>query len=217
MAALTLAVFVQTVEGREAALALTRSQIELSDVGSDYTVLMGEPGKTAREHLLAVLDAMASSGADLVLRLEDDVDVAPHVRHNLTTWPELHDARFGAGWAFAPGGVRTIHDYWYQRPGESKWVGGPLAYSQAVLLWRRDVDATGRGCVEWFAKHPGRASQDLAIVAAVYGLNKQVCIHAPPQVEHRIEHGSTLAHPHNRLSGTTCGEFVMFRDWRRAA
>jgi len=213
----TLAVFVQTIAGREKALAHTCAQLEASDVGTDYTVLTGEPGKSAREHLLAVLDVMGSSDADLVLRLEDDIDVAAHMRHNLTHWRELHDPRFGLGWAFSPGGVRTIIDYWHQRPGTSKWVSAPYGYSQAVLAWKRDLEALRAACTAWCAKTPGDAGQDLCLSAAAVAIGKLVCIHAPSQVEHRLDFGTTLKHPPNPLYGTSRGEFAKFAQWKRPA
>jgi hypothetical protein len=207
-----ITVIVQAVPERPA-WAETRRSIEDSDIATAYEVALQRPDLEPRDHFLNVLELAANAPTDWVLRLEDDVAVNRHILHNLWTWPALQDPRFGAGWLFDAGGTtRTVHDRMYQRVGTDRWHRGKLHCCQGVLLRRSDAAVLRERCSEWFGRVPGRLSQDLALSESVTALGKEICIHAPPLVEHLVEYPSTLGNPRMRWH-TTEGAFK--RDWRR--
>lgn len=210
----SLSVFVQCPPTFRPGFEKCRKAIEASDIGADYSCVMHRPGDTVFEHFFHVLDHMASAPTELVVRLEDDVDVNQHFVHNVTTWPKLHDRRFGVGWLFDPAGRGyTIHDRIYQRPpSRDYWMNTELAYSLAVVMWKKDVPAVRASCERWYAKHGGDA-QDIALSIAPRTFGKELVVHAPSLVEHLLKMPSTLGHGHSRHA-TSCGAF--FRDWRRS-
>lgn len=215
LAAMTpsLSVFVQCPAVLRPGFERCKKAIESSDIGTDYTCVMQRPGDSVFEHFLHVLDCMGQSDTELVVRLEDDIDVNRHFVHNVTTWPTLHDARFGIGWLFDPGGrTYTTHDRMYQRPPTKEfWEYNTLAYSLAGVMWRRDIPVIRDSCARWYEKHGGDA-QDIALSVATRALGKLLAVHAPSLVEHLLDMPSTLKHQHNRHA-TSCGAFYV--DWWR--
>jgi hypothetical protein len=208
-----LSVFVQCPPTLRKGFDVCRKAIEESDIGTDYTLAMHPPGRTTFEHFLEVLDRMADAPTDLVVRLEDDVDVNRHFKHNVLSWPTLHHKDFGIGWLFDPGGnTYSIHDRMYQRaPSHEVWEHSQLAYSLAAVLWRKDVPAVRAHCAKFYAKYGGDA-QDLALSETPISLGRRLVRHAPSLVEHMIDLPSTLSHGHN-IHATSQGSF--FKDWKR--
>lgn len=191
-----LQTFVQTVPGRERALAHTLRSLRQSDLSEKPIVRSHPAGRTVRQFLLSVLREMAEADADLVLRFEDDVTVSAHLEANVLSWPELHDARFGAGWLFAAAGARTIIDYAYQRPGTCQWHKRWVHGSCAVLFWRHQLAAVIEAAERIVEREPPNYSgQDKLIGEAVFATGKQLCVHVPSLVEHELSLGSSLGHP----------------------
>jgi hypothetical protein len=212
----SVSVFVQCPALPRDGFERCRSSIEASDIGTQYVCAMQQPGVGVFEHFLTLLDTMADADTELVVRLEDDVDVNVHFVHNVATWPALHDPRFGLGWLFDPGGrTTTVHDRVYNRPPSHEiWECRQLAYSLAVVMWRKDVPAIRKSCASWYEQYGGNA-QDLALSVAPNSFGKSVVVHAPSLVEHMIDMGSTLHHQHNVVYATSRGTFL--RDWKRGA
>lgn len=209
-----LQAFVQTVPGRERALAQTLRSLRQSDLSEKPIVRVHPPGRTVRQFFLSVLREMTESSAELVVRFEDDVTVSAHIESNVLSWPELHDSRFGAGWLFAAAGSRTIIDYAYQRPGVSRWHRSWVHCSCAVLFWRRDLPGLIGDIERAVAReHPEYGGQDKLIGQAVLEAGKQICVHVPSLVEHELGHGSSMGHPQIGLYDSARDGFK--RSWRR--
>jgi hypothetical protein len=195
-----------------------RQAIEASDIGSQYELLFHPPGCPLADYILSSFERLYESGADLCLRLEDDIDVNEHIVHNVTTWPMLDDQRFGGGWLFDPGG--STWKSWDRKAGristEGRWHHGTLTYTQACLFHRKDLPSLRAGCARWFKSRPVHQHQyfDGAISHAMTERGLQIAIHGPPLVEHRIDLPSLLKHRHSAHgTATTRGAFA--KHWRR--
>ena len=214
-----ITVFVQAPEALRRDWQTTADSIEASDIGKDYTVCLQREDQSCREHFMEMLSRMAECTTEMVLRLEDDVLVNRHILFNIDTWSERHQPQFGAGWAFDPGGTTlSTHDRMYRRPpSKSRWVSGSLmAYSQATLFYVRDLVRIRQLCWTWFSTRGGLkvgCEQDLAIAWAVNQMKRQICVHAPSLVEHRMDVKSLLDHKHVFEHGTSKGTFSV--DWKR--
>lgn len=200
-------------------LERVRASIEASDIGTNYQLLFQPPELNIREHFSDAWRRGAATGADLILRLEDDVEVNRHILYNLATWEAVDDQRFGVGWAFDPGGMtRTTFDRrWGHSPRKDRWFNHSLAYSQAVVLRAQDVDWVLAGCQRWFSQHPNSpCEQDTALSEAVAAAGKYVAIHAPSLTEHLIDMPSQLGHKHRfdkNSAAQSAGTFAV--NWRR--
>jgi hypothetical protein len=178
-------------------------------------VLVHPQGQRLRAFFLDVLRTMASSSAEYVVRLEDDVVVNKHLIPNLLSWGALSEPNFGCGWLFVPDGV--LRDG--QRLGHSP-RGWPfrknrlLHCAQGVVLPTRIVGELVPLVERFLRTAPGSAQQDLSLSAAVWDSRRRVYLHDPPLVEHRIQTPSTLGHQAT-VSRTTGGRFQA--DWRRPA
>lgn len=207
---LSLDVFVQTHPGREPVLDGLRESLEASDVGTDYRVMIHPEGNTVVEHFLGVLTAMRDSQADLVLRLEDDSLTNRHLKHNLTTWPAIHQPDFGAGWAMSP--PLSIHDIIFQKrcdnPVRRKRL---IPVCVAVMFWRKDMDWVIAGCEKWFREQGGNA-MDFAMSDAVASAGKLNYLHDPCLAEHRMHVPSTLAHT---IKSADTARGIYKEQWRR--
>jgi hypothetical protein len=195
-----------------------RAAIEASDIGTNYEVIFHPPTRSLADHVLASLDQLFESGAELCLRLEDDVDVNEHIVHNIMTWDAVHDPRFGAGWLFDPGGRGWKDvDRKAGRPStETRWHKNTLPYSQAIVFPRQALPDIRDLCAQWFTRKPPHQHQylDQALSCAIIERGRQIAIHAPALVEHRIDLPSTLKHRHSvRGTATTRGAFA--KQWRR--
>lgn len=193
----------------------TRASIESSDIGCDYDLRHQPADLSIREHFLDCLLRGAERGADLVLRLEDDVQVNQYILQNLRTWPDLENPMFGCGWAFDPGGVTldAYHRRWNLVSTKTRWVDRPISGSLATLLWTRDIPAIVGFCKAWFAKNPGPCEQDLALSWAVLSTGRRVAVHAPSLVEHS-DFPSQLNHRHAGIKASTSnGSYI--KNWRR--
>jgi hypothetical protein len=195
-----------------------QAAIEASDIGTNYEVLLQRPEHSLADHVIATLTRLHESGADLCLRLEDDVDVNEHIVHNIQTWSDVNDTRFGAGWLFDPGGCAWQRaDREANRPStQTRWHKGTLVYSQAIVFRREHLIDIRDQCAAWFAQRPvvQHANLDQALSTASIARGRQIAIHAPALVEHRIDLPSTLGHRHNpRGTATTRGAFA--KEWKR--
>jgi hypothetical protein len=207
MEAPRLATFVQTVPGRELVLAGLEQSLRESDVGEDYTVVEHPPGVSVAEFFLDVLRTMASSDAELLLRLEDDALVNRHLRHNLTHWAPVGDEDFGAGWIYSP--ALTSCDVTHKRrlrvKPRQRIIGGGVG----ILFRRSDMPWMIEGCERWFGEKGGDA-MDYAVSDAVYRAERQLYLHDPPLVEHRITK-SSLGHP---MWPSQCTQGAFKLNWR---
>lgn len=134
-----LFVWVQTSKHRDPSAAL--ANIEASDIGTDYLRIHDDndwPDFDAlqvwwKEQWFSIAEQAKASGCRYVLRLEDDIVVNRHIRHNVLTWPALQQDDFGYGTLFCP-------DYW--------GFGGALLQIDKDLTARRgDLSEGAQGQV----------------------------------------------------------------------
>jgi hypothetical protein len=215
----TVAVVVQAcpAPGRPG-IERVKASIEASDIGKKYDWREHPPGMTIEEHLYASMRAARDAGADLVLRLEDDVLVNRHILHNLGTWAAVDDPRFGMGWAFDPPIYSTgSNAKWPRRSRPDRWHNGRLPFSQAVVMRSSDIETLIVHAKHWykeFASYDG--DLDNALCYAALAMGKQICIHAPSLTEHLVEQmPSTLGHRHLNQTASSCGSFDL--EFKRGA
>jgi hypothetical protein len=193
-------------------IAEVKASIEASDIGTDYVWRVHPPGISIQEHLYASMRAGRDTGAELVLRFEDDVLVNRHILHNIRTWPALEDPRFGMGWLFDPAsmtGARMPHRTRGRKHGADYWSTEILPFSQAVLMRSADIDELIKHSMHYYktrASYDGE--QDLALSYAALAMGKQIAVHSPSLTEHRIdEMPSQLGHQHCKAWGSSRGSF----------
>lgn len=195
-----ISVVVQAVPDRGEAWERCRSSLEASDI-EHFWALEQPPERTIGQHFIRILKWALDSSNEFTLRLEDDAIVNQHIIHNLSTWPEIKNADFGAGWAFSPVTNR------------GKWQKRELHGSVGVLLKRSVLPRIIERCEVELNKQPDRTDQDLMLSRAIFDSGLRIYIHYPCLVEHPIDVPSTLGHKHTRAAGTTSGKFKS--SWRR--
>jgi len=124
-----LVVWVHTCPQRKSSLDETLASIDQSDLPIYRVLSAGEHGKpyswTATiEWWLDRWLEMAALG-EWVLRLEDDVIVSKHIRHNLETWPAILEPDFGMGIGF-------IFDWLVRDLGGIEFLPNKVVRSKAV-------------------------------------------------------------------------------------
>jgi hypothetical protein len=194
-------VIVQTVPNRGVAWDQSRASIEASDIGTHYECREHPPGTRMMEFFLSVMEECARAPTPWVLRLEDDAICNRFILHNLMTWNAIHDPRFGAGWAFAPGGQIG----WY--------VHSPRLHGSLGVLFRTSmVPSILTAMRRVYARLCDDHGQDMVISGAVWELGKHVVIHSPSLIEHPIGQ-SVLKHETHPVHDTSNGRFDI--DYRR--
>jgi hypothetical protein len=75
---------------------MTFASLQRSDV-AEYTVAEQPPAASPQTYFVDLLAAATESNADVIVRLEDDIEVNRHLLHNIQTWAALQDPDFGVG------------------------------------------------------------------------------------------------------------------------
>lgn len=181
-------------------LALTRESLAASDVGV-YATVEQKPGQNPQQVFLDGWRrvAKAAAGCSHVLRLEDDVLVNRHLRHNLERWAALDEPNFGAGWLYCHEGVR---DDLRNDGGGRAWARGPLSGdlfrlvprlhgAQGVLLPARNLDRIIARAEMLTAElldapcgpdDPALINFDISLSSAVWATGTRVYLHEPALV-----------------------------------
>lgn len=98
----------------------TLQSVEASDIGKNYLHVRDEESRTFpkdypnlqqwwQQQWLKAAKLAEEQDCQWILRLEDDIIVNRHIRHNVLTWPALRDPDFGLGTVF-------WMDYWDKDP-----------------------------------------------------------------------------------------------------
>ena len=207
-------VLVMAAPNRGGVAERCRASIEASDIGRSYEWHEHPAGLTVLEHFRAIMARAVTAESRLVLFLEDDALVNRHIVHNLTTWPDVDDARFGVGWLIHSG---DILDYIYKgrANGRGRWLRRPYLHISAGLLFRTaDLPELLTHVYAWQNQRAGTlAHTDLAVSHGVWDMGRQICVHAPSLIEHQIQ-DSKLGNRHHWKHDTSNGTFR--REWRRA-
>lgn len=174
---------------------------------SVLSIVFDDPGNMRRT-FMRVLQEMANSDADLVVRFEDDVLVNRHLTENVFSWDALSEADFGAGWLWQS--LAAFDQCCHER--ELEEVGYPgIVYSSVTKrgnLKRTCRITTGslgvvmrpaivRDVLPVIVQHwdlaDVKGQQDLALTSALFEMGRYVYLHEPPLVEHNVAHQSLLA------------------------
>lgn len=196
----SLEIFIQSVParyGRCVQLANELLRVELGAILLRITVFQQRDDQTVREFFLSILDAMTSSYAEYVLRLEDDVLLNRHLFHNVATWPALRAERFGCGWLWCSEifmKERTSYQIEEPEPGLFE-VTKPIWGSLGALFPTDHMSAI-RARAEHPALLPGAhgKSQDSALSGAVLLAGLRVFLHVPSLLEHDVSVKSAFGH-----------------------
>jgi hypothetical protein len=211
-----LFVVIQTVTGRQRALADTLRSLADSDLGAPDAIECAPPEENIRVTFLRTLMAIERSGRSWGLRLEDDVIANVHAFENIASWPAIEEPDFGAGWLFISGiSAKMIH--FARRVPKAEITGG-----QANLIPNPPaVSAIGYSSLQQLAHDVGRVwndcqgQQDRALARAVFESGKRVFVHYPPLFEHNIAHPSTLAPDRPNMRGIHDTGGLFSRVWQR--
>jgi hypothetical protein len=180
----TLAAFILSTTGRRQVREGTIASLAASDWGSPPTVVLDQqryssPGARMVDNARTLLLRAVAGGAELVLFLEDDVEVNPHIRYNLEHWPPLRTWRPGQH-LFASLYDPNVGSLDPGADGPTWRIVDPdLAYgSQALLLSR----ATVRWILQRWDDLPGLHDTRMPQLAARV---TPVLYHRPSLVQHR--------------------------------
>ena len=196
-----------------------RESIELSDIGKRYEWHEHPNGRTVLEHYREIMGRARAASTKLVMFLEDDAIVGRHILHNVRTWPEVDDPRFGVGWLMNPGGVefRDLMEVYEGKESHTEWLRRERLHISAGLLFRTaDLPELLTHVYAWQDEHDSSVPHtDLAVSGGVWRMGRHICMHATPSlVEHQIE-DSKLGHGHHPSLSTSRGTFRL--KWRRGA
>lgn len=204
-----LFVWVQTSKHRDPSKAL--ASIEESDIGTDYLLVKddndwnnGSAYKRLQawwgEQWQAAADAAEVAGCPWILRLEDDVEVNRHIKHNVLHWEALKDPNFAYGTLFH-------RDCW--KEGEQYYIDKKtgVAFVKRVFLEgaQGQVVATKHvkdmlGLTQHALRINGdKLSFDCALSGAASMLKLVRCVHLPALVvESEVGIYSSLSSNKNR-------------------
>lgn len=202
--------FIQSVPKRQKVADRLAQQLRDSDI-DDFQVLMQEPDHDPWQHFWRVFEAMKNSSAELVIRLEDDALINPHLAHNSRTWPALRKGSFGCGWLYSPPTCPAdyAHKARTRQPYRDKYLEGCVA----VLFKREDLGWLVDAAKTWATRNPTGYCYDLAISWAVYQKRgKHLWLHDPPIVEHDSRTTSAFGHV---IRGNNCTMGAFNRRFRR--
>lgn len=173
-------VYVHTCPQRAHQLSRLTDSLDASDVG-EYEVRVCEAkGLFQVEHwYLEQFDELCRQH-EWVLRLEDDVVVSPHLRHNLEHWPARRDPYFAVGSAFR---FSCYQDDWTEwrvdaQTGSLYTVQRLIAGGQALLI-RSEKWAEVR---KHLPRLPG-SMMDLGLSDAVFRADLRYYMHRPSLVQ----------------------------------
>lgn len=227
-----IAVWVNTCPQRRDQIQPVLDALAASDVGN-WSVLCHEPGLTKDQisqwWKQQWID-QSRLGARFVLRIEDDVEVAKHLRWNLSTWRALLKPDLGVGALFTMdhvlghngAGVEVTKDWLMVHRCRH------LAGSQMFVMRSSDVELTMSRLEHGFEVYmrdtrrwpsPWEFDMDCSMTAALTSIGRKTYLHAPslgrssPAALHSafFDFDRTGVH---RID--TCRSW-MGSDWRRSA
>ena len=138
--------FVQTLERRRSLAERLSKRLAATDLDS-HELLFQRPGDDAWQHFFWVLEQMALSDAELVIRFEDDAIPGKHLKHNSINWPVLKRKEFGCGWLYSS--PASVLDYIYHQRLNNPNKKFHLDGSVAVLFRRADLEWIIPACRDW--------------------------------------------------------------------
>jgi len=197
-------VVVQTCVGREQDLSQTLHSIAASDLGLSVRVLMdreaiedlGLEEKDKYERIGAgnrfALREFLGTPHEFLLFMEDDVDLNPHLRHNIETWP-----------AFIAG--VDLASFFYSKAVYALRRCDTLVFAdakrmfgaQCLLISRKGAEATLAAWGNHDAKY--RILDRQAPENIFFELRSPICVHEPGLVHHRAFNRSAWV-GHSKIS-----------------
>lgn len=178
----TFEMFVLTVPSREKTLADTLLSVRASDWNDTLVVRCQPPGpenwrEGVKSYRKMLTEHVAGSPADFVVVIEDDVDVAKNLRHNLAHWSVLPQLQVGS--LFLPGRLHGKVRWVDYGPDFSTYGGGFVYGTQAMVFKPAAVAAL----MPVFDAVDNQYDQKL--FAACRAMGVPVHYHTPALVQHR--------------------------------
>jgi len=183
--------FVQAIERRRNVAERLSRMLSESDLDA-HEVLYQAPGHGPWEHFWHVLETMAASDAELVIRFEEDALAGKHLKHNCVTWPVIRRPKFGCGWLYSS--PASILDYIYQQRLDNPSHKQHLDGSVAVLFWRKDLEWMIPAFRDWAKRCPWGYAYDFCISGVMREKGYELWCHDPPIVEHDRTVASGFGH-----------------------
>lgn len=191
----TFKLFVSTVPSRTGTvLPATLASVAAGDWGEAPDVFVQAAGPEDKDRCVTsyadLLRRAAGCGADFAVVLEDDVDVSPHLRHNLTNWSRLPGLKVGS--LYLPTSQRDVvawtgggADYDERKVSEVLVPGHRLWGAQGMVYAVRDLPL-------FLTRYDMiRGLRDYRTYAAAGRLGWGVQFYKPAQVQHRVGHETT--------------------------
>lgn len=186
-----VSVYIQTIPKRIHLAERLERKLAASDVDS-FETLIQHPEHNAWDHFFRVLEHMAASDADLVIRLEDDAIINPYLKFNCEHWPAIQRAGFGVGWLYSSPG--SYHDYIYRRRCRPLCNKRRLDGTVGNLFRRSDLPWIIEHARAWAHKYPAGYAYDFCLSEIMYNTQRELWLHDPPIVEHDLSQRSSMGH-----------------------
>jgi len=218
--------WVQTTVHRDLTRHVALDSIRDSDVGDDF-VLVRDPERRKsvreimqwwRESMLAMRELALSEGKTFIVRLEDDILVNRHLRHNVASWPALKDPRFGMGSLFVPNYFQQRPDMLIKsHPSGEYFRNIPEMEGAQGQVFRTDLiasqlDRIGMAYIEKGYPLEAEVDFDVGITCATWLCGRRTFLHFPGLVDvSSVSKRSTLRDIEQEVSGSVAYN----PDWKR--
>jgi hypothetical protein len=165
---------------------VSRFEVRRHGAGLDLPAIREWWAKQWRE----TAEAAAKAGATHIVRLEDDVVVAPHLAHNVTTWPALSNDDFGVGLLFIDDSLLVQLGGFEIEPttGAMRATMDHLACGQGhvipVGLINKVMDDINEAHESMYrVRRSHTVCFDCSFTHAVHRAGKRIYVHVPSQVQ----------------------------------
>jgi hypothetical protein len=191
-------VYVHSCPQRDQDRSYTLASLEASDARGLFHLERQPEACTPMAFHLQVLErclqAVEAGRARLVVRIEDDAVVSPHLVHNVRTWPALMEEDFGVGWLFVP-------RYGVANPTSRGSLSGTTVWQSPRLCASLGQVWTAQGLTHFLQHYRARPEVlaravkrqfvgtreangfDITVSETVWAMGKRVYLHEPPLVD----------------------------------
>jgi len=183
--------YIQATEQRWRLADKLSRALSASDL-DHHELCMQPAGTNPWQSFFDVLEAMAASDADLVIRFEEDAIVNPFLKHNLVRWKAIGRPRFAQGWLYSP--PTTVRDIIYRRRLDNPHRKPKLCGCVAVVFRRLDLIAVLPALRAWATDHPQGFAYDFCLSHVAFQERRELWLHDPPIVEHDRRQPSAFGH-----------------------
>lgn len=180
-------VIIQTCAQRRDVLHECIESVELSDIGSSYTVIENPESVPRDQFFIDVLSRMSSSEREFVVRLEDDCLVNRYILENASQWRALDQDDFGIGWLHVPQYMEDQLRRYERHTADGLFFRtSGVVYGFAATVARPDVIKEVVEAAESNLRRIPR-NWEKALVHAIWRSGRRVYYHLPSLAEHRLD------------------------------